>query len=171
MYIRKFPTPSLSSEQFGHASSKSSHLQARWDLAKSLPGTQQIHFIKPVNKYQLGHGKNSTFINPDEALSIATLMPIIEVAEVVPTTSPKVGDFMLVTYPMQNKPDLLYTGQLIGAQADKFLRARDAEKKAVVSPTMPDTVIISTQIMEKLVAPTISNHGIHVFKNSLTVHK
>ena len=119
--------------------------------------------------------KNSTFINPDEALSIATLMPIIEVAEVVPTTSPKVRDFVLVTYPTQNKHDLSYVGQLIGAQANefevKFLRARDAEKKAFVFPTMPDTDIISTQIMEKLVATTNSNRGIHVFKNSLTVHK
>ena len=112
-----YPIPQFRT-QFGHASYKSSHLQARWDLAKSLPGTQQIHFIKPVNKYQLGHGKNSTFINPDEALSIATLMPIIEFAEVVPTTSPKVGDFVLVTYPTQNKRDLSYVGQLIGAQAD-----------------------------------------------------
>ena len=112
-----YPIPQFRT-QFGHASYKSSHLQTRWDLAKSLPGTQQIHFIKPVNKYQLGHGKNSTFINPDKALSIATLMPIIEVAEVVPTTSPKVGDFVLVTYSTQNKRDLSYVGQLIGAQAD-----------------------------------------------------
>ena len=92
-----------------------------------------------MNKYQLGHGKNSTFINPDEALSIASLMPIIEVAEVVPPISPKVGDFVLVTYTTQHKRDLSYMGQLIGAQADKFevkfLRARDAEKKAFVFPT------------------------------------
>ena len=101
-------------------------------------------------------------------------MPIIEVAEVVPTTSPKVRDFVLVNYPTQNKRDLSWVGQLIGAQADKFevkcLRT-NAEKKAFVFPTMTDTDIISTQIMEKLVAPTISNRGIHVFKNSLTVHK
>ena len=169
-----YPIPQIRT-QFGHASNKSSHLQARWDLAKSLPGTQQVQFIKPVNNYQLGHGKNSTFINRDEALSIATLMPIIEVAEVVPTTSPKVGDFVLVTCPTQHKRNLSYVGQLIGAQANKFevkfLRARDAEKKAFVFPTMPDTDIISTQIMEKLVVPTISNSSIHVFKNLLTVHK
>ena len=48
-------------------------------------------------------------MNPDEALPIASLVPVMGVAETVPTISPKVGDLVLVN-DSTKKWDLSYVG-------------------------------------------------------------
>lgn len=161
------------------------NLPQRWNSCKGVPGTHELHYVKPVDLHTLAFGRNSTFRKPNTVLSnkymtaaehgeqCADDPAIIVDPDQEAEEQYNTGDFILAKM-KSDKTVAMYVAQIMeirdGTFFVSFLRASGHAGNTFVYPVKEDkSVLVSNEIIRKLRTPTMDNRGRYIFDKQIKV--